>query len=76
MRNNFFRQHNGFSFYLNYEECKYNIFYIITTIEMCFILTMRNVNLEKMQGLNRKVRGFILTMRNVNSSDKTLKIIY
>ena len=38
-----------------------------------FILTMRNVNVEKVQGVNRKVKGFILTMRNVNKNEKIIK---
>ena len=53
-------------FYINYEECKYPLFYFCYLFQICFILTMRNVNELMKSGKSLGDVRFILTMRNVN----------
>ena len=33
-------------FYINYEECKYSLIILNFSLGFCFILTMRNVNVD------------------------------
>ena len=40
-----------FTFYINYEECKWDLIFDDGSEENCFILTMRNVN----QSINTKI---------------------
>ena len=56
-------------FYINYEECKWIKVQEVKKIKLCFILTMRNVNIFNNPIFSNLSFGFILTMRNVNSSE-------
>ncbi|HAT4275999.1 TPA: hypothetical protein I9084_001568 [Clostridium perfringens] len=51
-------------FYINYEECKSNIFIGLSWISISFILTMRNVNKEAVYKVLHGADSFILTMEN------------
>ena len=53
-------------FYINYEECKYNLEGEMVLSYQGFILTMRNVNRTMVNSSSDIGFCFILTMRNVN----------
>ena len=57
-------------FYINYEECKFQMIGFGQAKKESFILTMRNVNKSKEYELQMIRLGFILTMRNVNKFRK------
>ena len=42
------------------------VMFVITLFEKCFILTMRNLNLDKLRADLEGDISFILTMRNLN----------